>query len=345
MKNTLIMKKKISLIAIAILSMVFIKCNKVKQSPAEVTKANLKSSGARQLIPQKSYDVSSEVTNAAIKRFKASVKSHQQTTNNSQARLLATDVSLDSSLWVLEAALNYDFDEFIDNTNYQRLRYDSVEYTYVAILDDEDMIVESDDVEAAYNDISSYITNNVLNTTNVKVEAVDIEAYIDPGVGAVVFKAIIAPVLTSVTNPCSSFPSNASYDRPNLLPFCGGSTPSGDGPGLVQARLNCISSLNCGVSDGYYSNITSPSFGPYLYYNGAQGTICNSGNAILTSTQLTSIYNTLDGVATSNLPTGKNIIAKHVYASQYYPLCVCNFTQQWDYKVFYGKFNCVSRTN
>jgi hypothetical protein len=246
-------------------------------------------------------------------------------------------------LYVLEAALNYDFDYYIDDVNYERLNYDSVEVDGISIVNTTSMIISSDDVENAYSTISSYISG--LIDSNTKIEIVDVVAYVNSS--DVTFRAYIVALNTSIINPCSSFDATvtASVDRPNQLSN-GCTAPGMDGAPAVKSKLNCRTSYSCGDNDGYYTNVSSFSFPSAYTASTYWSSRCSATYAELSGTTLNSRKSSLASWASYNQPTGKTIITHQLLANTWITLCNCNtdYGYYWDYYVYYGVFRCGTRT-
>ena len=133
-------------------------------------------------IPQKAFRYSPEQTLKAVKYFK-----HVEVApENTQQRLVEADsISLDSSIYLVEAALNYDFD-FYPDTPFYTADVETSEYTIP--ITKANYKVNSDDLEDVYLELSTFISEVINDSTKIKI--VDLEAY-DVYNNQVTYKAII----------------------------------------------------------------------------------------------------------------------------------------------------------
>jgi hypothetical protein len=200
-------------------------------------------------IPQKMFNVSTKETLRAIKKF----KNLEVTQQNSQQRLVEQDsVSLDSSIYLVEAALNYDFDFVNQNEEiaYETAPGQTSEYTIP--ITKVNMKVGSDDLEGVYIELSNYI-ESIINDS-VKVKIIDLESYLMEN-NTVTYRATVITFWHPRDFNCSPI---ASSGRMWVLPGCNDTDPSASA--ILQNHVNlCIFSL-CPESLNFYSQVTNVFF-------------------------------------------------------------------------------------
>lgn len=353
------MKKKFFLLTI-LTFVVILSCKKNDpQDPQIISESNKVNKNLKKIFPS-SYQLNPEQTTSIIKAFKL-----KATENNLiQNRLIDADsVSLDSSVWVLEAALNYDFDYVFDE-NYET----SIDTIDISIaLNDESFKVHSDDLEDVYNDLHSSI-EGIINDS-IKVLVVDVEGYIYvPGESTAMYQISIVTLNSNKINPCSDFsgvtasPWLSLYSGPALN--CSGN-PTLDGPQALNGKMNCVSYNpgNCGY-DYYYTNVVNvvwlpntsgvPGVGTNNYPNALYSTqslqtnaaLCQNYQSISTS-QLNTYKSNCNSLVSSAIPgTPANMKIIHKYLTPHQDLCVCIPTARsvyWKLQAKYGTVTCFTR--
>ena len=164
----------------------------------------------------------------------------------------------------MEAALNYDFD-YNDGTNYETI---GTTITLTTAINEENMLVNSTDLENVYTDFNSAI--GALVDANTKIKIVDIESYLyDPGAGVVVFEGKITKVNLANVYVCSSpvFSTSATglsvCDATTYSSYFGCTPSSSNSNALIEInkQINCESNLyvGCGNNGWYWTNIGSQS--------------------------------------------------------------------------------------
>ncbi|MCU0359753.1 MAG: hypothetical protein MUF75_03385 [Bacteroidia bacterium] len=299
-------------------------------------------------ILQKDYNIGSNEVDEVIKSFKSKFNAN---TNSMQNRLIEADsVSLDSAIWVLEAALNYDFDVPFDE-NYETFE-DSIEIAVA--INDESLKLHSDDLENLYLDFTDSIMNSI--NDSIKIKLVDVTGYLYvPGSSVALIRVFTSFMNTNVTRPCSGI---TTYSSPNKLFFngtlgCSG-VPSIDAPNFITSILNCSSYIgNC--SNGgeiYYINVNTYN-PPYtyalsnaLFYASAPLTgmlsHCNQSyaNPGLSATTVNNYITNIQSLISNNLPSGKQYYHGNVSCMTTWNSFNSNWIVKWDLKAKYGVPTC-----
>lgn len=218
--------------------------------------------------------------------------------NNALSKTLlpATDVAADSSIWALEAALNYHFDK---DPQSHDIYIDSLTFsTPVNTIDGINYIVTATDLNNAYNQFKAGITQKSAGPQKVKV--VDITAFIDPAQNRIIYNASIIFAVKTLPTNCLPFTNGAAWSAGCVLP---------DGSAQDENRLNNCERFEC--PNLFYSNITNTIIGNIngtyassLYYLATSFTSCES----ITATNLNNYYNGSKNLAVANLPSSPNVI-------------------------------------
>lgn len=244
-------------------------------------------------VNQANYNLSSGAITTLIKRFKRIEKDN----SNESGKLIAADsVVMDSAIWVVEAALNYDFDFDIQ---------DNYKHTYATIelscaVNENNSTLDSDDLETVYDSLTTCL-NGMLDDS-VKIEFVDVEGYLFvPGTNTMKFEVRVGMVTT--LNSCSNTPfGNNSNTRWCVYDINQWSTSFGcsyPGNATTNATDRLTNALNCrpyidnscasyhGIyytninANTYNANVSNSTFGGALnlgsYYQNSW--YCQAGSA------------------------------------------------------------------
>ena len=174
---------------------------------------------------------------------------------------VADSLSLDSTVWLLEACINYNFDYYNsiwDTTSIVAMPFDTIGLTIS--ISNAPLTCAFDDAQAVYDSLSHYMSTNY--TGDVKAYAIDVEGYIfDPNAGIGYITIVIIPVNTSndFWNPCLCNPnatSNGYFDTDgsgSSACSCGNQIGF-DGAVMLQNILNCYWNP-CRPAQSTWSNI------------------------------------------------------------------------------------------
>lgn len=297
-------------------------------------------------VEQKMYDLPTEQTTALIKTFK------KELTSSANLRSAQTSLALDSSVWLLEAALNYDF----DSPKTTEIGYtDSLKFT-TPITNN---TINGSNFGTAYSALANLLSQKINATT--KIQVIDVTATIEED--AIVYACNVTLFHTTngqrIAIPCDPFTSETASPSkfPTVLPSysnaflsCSGN-PTLDGPTQVEIKLNSCSFPSCSNSY-YYTNVTSLSFNGLthparLYYRSITGTsnFCLNSNKIITASQLNQYKNGSNYLATFYKPTspaGLSILNNYDLSLDITGgLCGgCPYYPNWKLTVQYGTLNC-----
>src|SRR5882762_1646256 len=182
--------KKEKLLALCVLaSLAFGACKRdaVEKLPADLSKSE---QGYRHNVHQKMYDISEERTMAAIQTLRGAANT----------RLISDDsVRVDSSIWVLEAALNYDQDG-VDDNNYD---FETFTQTFDVPANESDLMVCSNELEQTYQILGDNIRSHT--DPEHKIQVVDVEAYFTSA-NVITYSAQFAVSYIYLANPCADVP-------------------------------------------------------------------------------------------------------------------------------------------
>ncbi len=258
------MKTKHFLFASIVSVVAILACNKLKNTPPHSDSSNVAemvAKGKMRHIPEKKINLNPTECNNTIKGFKNKINH----TAGQQARLIDQEnVALDSATWVLEAALNYDFD-YNDGENYETI---GTTITMTTTINEDYMLVNSTDLENVYSDFNTAIATLENSTTKIKI--VDIESYLyDPGTGVVVFEGKITKVNLANLYACTSpvFSTSATglsvCDATTYSTYFGCSPSTSNTNALIEInkQINCESNsyADCGNNGWYWTNVGSQS--------------------------------------------------------------------------------------
>jgi hypothetical protein len=334
------MKKQLIIASAALLLGTFA-CKKNETSPLQ--NQGLETNQPTNEVEQKMYDLPTEQTTALIKTFKS------QFTNSINLRSAQTSLALDSSVWLLEAALNYDF----DSPKTTEIGYtDSLKFTTLITNN----TVNGSDFGTAYSALANLLSQKINATT--KIQVIDVTATIEED--AIVYACNVTLFHTTngqrIATPCDPFttetasPSKFATTFPsysNVFLTCS-NNPALDGPTEIKIKLNSCSFPSC--SNGYYyTNITTINGYDNQLYNKSGISLsdfCLNANKIITATSLNSYKNrcnTLANLWKPSTPLGLSIINNYNIQLEITSLnCNCpnNYWAYWRLYVQYGKLNC-----
>jgi hypothetical protein len=302
-------------------------CNLNASKPEEL--------GDKRLLPQKTIEITTDQALKLIKDFKSGMSS--QNNQISQGKLIEADsVSLDSSIFVVEAALNYDFDYNNADTAFNVLLPDTSEFTIPITRANQK--VNSDDLEGVYLQLYQHIESLVSGRTKVKV--VDMEAYISGN--QVYYRAVIIRNYYWMTvKDCMNLVQSEYPDD-----FCfPSSATSVIGYKLLNCRfLPCPYSWYFNVSSLYISNVNNSStYSGILYYNSPINFSSGGSNwcdyTLLTTSQLNSYVNNIENYVNSVKPLGKSVanIDLHSYKSPNTSIGWSYVTVYWYMTMYFGQ--------
>jgi hypothetical protein len=250
-------KSLIAVGALAIIALAYCRKDSMTDLPAG---AKIPGQHASQKVQQKMYPVSPEQVATIVENFK----------NPSQSLLVEADtIPIDSSIFVLEAALNYDLDWSRDDN------YDTEDFTATidVPVNEQKQTIGRNDLEQAYMVMGDQIRSHI--TPEQKVEIIDIDASII-GPNTLTFSAayVIQNIFTG--SPCGAVPQNGQLFYTSLgamnaispsLQNCAAPATI-DGEAVLNQKLNCMRYMGC----------TSQGGAGYAYYNVGINYITSGGN-------------------------------------------------------------------
>ncbi len=346
------MKKQLIIASAALLLGTFA-CKKNETSPPiqqQGLEAN--SSAATDEVKQKTYELDSEHTTELIKKFKGQFTN---VSNVSKSNSNGNTLALDSSIWLLEAALNYDF----DSPKTIEVGYnDSLKFTTPI----SNSTINGADFANVYSALVNLLSQKINVTT--KIQVIDVSAKVDEG--NIIYSLDITMFHTmngqKVATPCDPFTSETASPSKfatvipsyaNAFLSCSGN-PTLDGPSQIELKLNSCSFPAC--SNGYYyTNITSVTRDPfntsayqaYLYYRSiaSAGDYCINANKILTAAQLNQYKSGCNTIAYANRPSspaGLQILNTYDLSLEITSQICCFWPNiaYWKLKIQYGTLNC-----
>jgi hypothetical protein len=264
--------------------------------------------GGKSLYPQKILQISTDQAIKLIDNFKAGIDSE----NNqlSQQKLISQDsVQLDTSIYVMEAALNYDFDYSVSDTAFNALAPDTSEFTIP--ISRSNLKVSSNDVEGAYLQLYQYIESTVSGRTKVKV--IDLDAYISGN--QVYYRAkVIKNYYWVILKDCTPFQQGEFADEVCHIPSA---------VTKIEYKLLCCNYLPCPST--WYSNVTSLGISNYsnstaltniLYYNGPlyNGSQNYCDYTVLSISQLNSYVSNIYNYISTIKPVGSSVASLDLWS-------------------------------
>lgn len=291
--------------------------------------------GDKKPYPQKMLEIKTEQAIKLIENFKAGI--YSQNNSLSQARLVEADsIQLDSSIFIVEAALNYDFDYSIADTAFTTLPTDTSEFTIP--ITKVNQKVNSDDLEGVYLQLHNHIEALINGRTKVKV--VDLEAYISNN--QVYYRAyIIRDFYWMTVKDCMNFVQSEYPDE-----FCFPNSATS----VIAYKLHNCKFLPCpyawyfNVSSLYVTNNNNSSnYSGILYYNSPIYYSSGGPNwcdyTQLNPSQLTAYVNNIETYVNSVKPIGKSVasIDLHSYKTPNTSIGWNYVTVYWYMNVYYGQ--------
>jgi hypothetical protein len=128
--------------------------------------------GKRKHVNQKVYDLPGNKILEAVKKFREGLSKNK----NYAARLVEADsIKLDSAVWMIEAALNFEFDRPREGS-FEDWRSDTLKITVdMNIVNNK---LDADDIETIYTTFQSSLQDSSASIYVMKL--IDIEGYVDP---------------------------------------------------------------------------------------------------------------------------------------------------------------------
>jgi hypothetical protein len=286
--------------ATILLLLTLIACNKKSVTPSAITNSSPDQQGVEQ-VKEKTYNVTHEQVKSSINILAgASGESHPS------AKSFRPDTILppDSSLWVLEAALNYHFDQ---NPGDHTVSTETVSYSAPLTLINGAAWVSPSNLINVYNQFKSSITQ--MSAGPQKVKIIDITARIANGQIHYTGSIVLFASMGGVQFTCAPYPpgymatfSTYWYSGFGCTPY---PAPVPDGTAAVTSKLNNCYRFVPGCSNDYYwvsvnstlfyraacsGPTTMPSdFLPSAYFSSAVN-LCTSGMLYNHSNTLSGTY-------------------------------------------------------
>jgi hypothetical protein len=347
------LKKTMKKIILSVCTVLFFaQCQKEKNTATPVT-SNTNNASSK-TINQKLYDLSFAKTDNLVKAFKAQANAQNNTKQLSSNLTLA----LDSSIWLLEAALNSDFDEDAENNS---VLSDSL---VINIPIGSNGTVSQEDFNTAYLTLKASVTPyktsakgvKLIDATATQLDATTLKYRLD----ITYFNKATAASALRFINPCDQF--NTQTASPcktktvgNNFINCPITATLLDGPTIIKDRLN-----GCGISlcmFGYYTNVTTLywqyangdiSLQNTLYgrYNLTPSNFCLTQNSTISTATLNQYRNNIRNLAIANIPASPSGMIIRNYDIEYFEnflLCYCpnqTYNPYWRLSVTYAKPVC-----
>ena len=313
------------------ISLSFAACNKTCPPPTVNYNTEDKDITSSE-IKQKLYSLTSKECNTVIKSFKEFTREMSM-----QSKIESSTIAADSSIWLLAAALNYDFDK---QPNSNITSVDSCGYK----VSNSNNSVSSSEFINAYTYFFNHINQKI--TSQNKVKVIDISAY-NSGAKIIYTASIVFFTdLNSqkIASPCDPYTTetakwSTTYWSSSL---CGTGSTSNDGPTLVEAKLNCTA-YDPGCGSWYWTSITTVGLGnvngaysPNLFYVGSTMTPCNIFNA----SQLNTYISNCQAYGVSYLPGSNYILINYDVKPGVIWLGGFSYKIWWDLDIKYGIPQC-----
>jgi hypothetical protein len=272
-------KTKIFTTGVLILALVM-SCKKPQSAnPIFENKTETTEQAGKRKIEQKKYDLTSEQTYEVIKKFK-SIKGKDE--KNIQGRLIEADsAAVDSSVFVIEAAINFDFDEIM-NESYKSGRL-STEFSIPVSSDGQK--VNSNDLEELYGSLTDYLITNT--TADIRAQIVDIEAYIADETNVIYHVEVVTFDLRS-SPPCAPISVSGSPFLSAFQGFGCSGNPANDATTLMNQNIKCTFLPTSCYYGTYFTNVISINTNQNNLFSSWSGLYLSSSNSFLfSSTPLT----------------------------------------------------------
>jgi hypothetical protein len=200
-------------------------------------------------VTQKTYNLSSSEVIKVIKKFKHLEEANP---NNNQARLIEADsVKIDSAIYVLEAALNYDFDYNSENAGDQLMDINQQNVEITIPIARINVTLSSNDLEDAYTEFSEEISAFITSTDKIKV--INVSAYL-VGNNQVTFVAAM-----SITE-AEPFSPNCNANTNNLQAVIFGQLNSPASDKLQYYLRYCDFPINYWCQNKFFTNVVTKNF-------------------------------------------------------------------------------------
>jgi len=334
MKKTTLLKAS-TLVLFAVMS-----CNKTKVTPPPVIK-NSDAKQGQERVEEKMYNLTPEQVKSSINFLTASDVLNQSASKGFKPE---SNLPPDSSLWVLEAALNYHFDKDPkDHDVYE----DSVAFSAPLTFENGAVWVSPSDFINVYNQFKSAITQKSAGLKKVKL--IDIRATIDFPNGQINYKGEIVFALPTPANcqpfPNSSFPKIASWSSTWGV---GCISPAAYGDIMCENKLNNCNIFGC--QNLFYTNITTymtnninGAFSSSLFFISPHSNIlCEN----LGGSSLNQYVNGCKNIALANLPVTPGVIMVNYNITENWAQLNFSTTKLWwNVTVKYAKPNCGNPNN
>lgn len=299
--------------------------------------------------------VEEKMYNVNFKQIKSSVNFLTVTDESSAKNFMPqSNLPPDSSLWVLEAALNYHFDKTPKGDH--EVFLDTVQFSaFLTTLENGAVWVSPADLKKVYDQFKLSITQ--LSAGPKKVKIIDIKAAISEG--QIHYKGAVILYIGTTKSNCEPFTTEkAAWSKPFMGPgFCCPATTLPDGPTLVAKKLNgcplynldCVAqswiNVNSVWFDGWNNNTPStwfPNSGNLFYYwkNGSL-TVCNGICISLTAGHLNNYVSGCKALAATT-PLTPGFVTANYYIGAYSQKHnnVSSYDGGWQMQVTYGKPVC-----
>lgn len=294
---------------------------KLPPPPSASNSIEIQSSSLHEL-QQKLYNITTEECNKVIKSFKEFTK-----VTIMHGKIESSTIPADSSIWLIEAALNFDFDQpgngesILDSCGYE-----------VALSDSNNIL--SNQLANAYTYFYSYVNQSINSQKQVKV--IDITGYSNGN--KLILSAYIKYHSNSTVNkimgPCDLYTSGSAAWNP-----CG----SPNAINWAEVKLNCTAYNPGCPGSWYWTSITS------TFINNQNGTYSSSLYyvASIMNTCPWLYYTTINqyimgcrNLGTSNHPGGSYILIDYDIAWGLIWLGGSSYKQWWDLTIRYGIPQC-----
>ncbi len=322
------------------------KKDKLKEdSPYKITETNTTP------VEQKFYNLDDETLKNCISNFMDYVSSNTNYENKVlNGGVVDTPLPLDSAVWIVEAALNFNFDREKNRGVTSDTKVDSVVMTNPVTLSTEGKLSPGE-VADVYNFFKNYCIGINTNSPHRRIRIIDVIASTSNDGRVAYFSSFVAiankPV-SPLPGHCNPYTNQTAMWSYLFTQSCNPLTTN-DGPTLVMNRLHCqiLNSQACYGGYLYYTNVTTAFFNnssntyPSALYHLSSAPLCNM--TTLTGTQLNGYVQGCQNIAIANLPPGPNIIAGNYYIQ---PAVFAPFSLNWwNLSITYGKPHCDQSHN
>ncbi len=331
--------KKVNLIKTsALMLLVATACNK-----SGITHPSSTENSAVQVkkVVEKTYNVPSEKIISVIK----AITSHENyTTANAKGFIPDTLISPDSTVWLLEAALNYHFDKVPDDHDvYTEFVSFSAPFSYDA---SGVPTMAPSDFEDVYRQFKTEITTRSAGPQKVKV--IDITAEYDFAANRINYTGEVVFYLGSnATNNCNPFGViNAKWSTMFWNTTSCGTGPSLDAPTLMNQKLNSCPKYNPGCNNWFYVNVSTAGWNGQTYPTqlfSASTPVPQFPCNVLSGGQLNTKIPGCKSLAVGAAPAGKLILNYNI-TSAYIGTATFN-NGWWGMSVQYGNYACNNNPN